>query len=232
MPLRSVSGANGTAMRRSNTASAGACQRASRSRANSHSPSSECQDARRSCGRGYACEEPAPACSTGKDESKRIICVQGAQRPLGPQPWTMDELQRKLAAVRGAMERHGLAAVRLRGTDWFAWATCGGSNTVLLTTDTGIAEVLILRDAALVLTDEIEAGRLRDEELPRGFDVAACRWIDRPGAWDRLARERASGGAIASDRPAAGEVALPADFHHARSSLSPEELARYELLGR
>jgi hypothetical protein len=50
--------------------------------------------------------------------------------------------------------------------DWFAWATAGGSNTVLLAAETGVAEVLVTDEAAWILTDEIEAQRLKDEEVP------------------------------------------------------------------
>lgn len=144
----------------------------------------------------------------------------------------VDELRKKLALVRAALAKSGLSGVRFRGTGWFAWATCGGSNVVLLTTDVGVAEVLVTADDALVLTDEIEAPRLVEEELPPGYQVFACRWIDRPAAWNAAVRERTSGGKVASDRPIAGEVELPDALVEARASLLPEELARYSDLGR
>src|SRR4051812_22265952 len=145
----------------------------------------------------------------------------------------MNEVDRKLVTMRAHMERAGLAALRLRGTDWFAWATCGGSNVVLLTSDTGIAEVLITRDGAYVLTDEIEAERLRVEELPPHFEVLACRWTDRPAAWNAAARERCGAGKVASDRPdGAMEGTLPQALVDARWSLVPEEIDRYRALGR
>jgi Xaa-Pro aminopeptidase len=144
----------------------------------------------------------------------------------------MHELTRKLATVREALRQSGLAGARFRGTDWFAWATCGGSNVVLLTTDVGIAELLVTERDACVLTDEIEAGRLRAEELPSALEVASCRWTERPAAWDAQVRERAGGRVVASDRPGAGEAALPQPLVAARSSLLPEELERYRGLGR
>ena len=144
----------------------------------------------------------------------------------------MTELEGKLEAMRRQMRAAGLGALRLRGTDWFAWATCGGSNTVLLTTDSGIAEVLVTAQDACVLTDEIEAERLRREELPSGLEVLACRWTERPGAWDALVRERASGATVASDRPEAGESVLPPALVAARGSLVADELTRYRALGR
>ncbi|HEY2029227.1 MAG TPA: M24 family metallopeptidase [Myxococcales bacterium] len=102
----------------------------------------------------------------------------------------------------------------------------------MLTTDVGIAELLITARGAFVLTDEIEEGRLRTEELPQGLEIIACRWTEKPAAWDRVVRELSGGGAVASDRPAPGEVSLPQELIAARSSLQPEELARYAALGK
>jgi len=56
-----------------------------------------------------------------------------------------------------------LGLMLLRGTDWFAWAAAGAENTVLLTAETGGRSAGDHPDA-WILTDEIEAQRLRDEE--------------------------------------------------------------------
>ena len=88
------------------------------------------------------------------------------------------ELSAKLAAIRAALSSTSAVAARLRGVDWFAWATCGGSNVVILTTETGVAEVLVTADRAWVLTDEIEAARLAAEEVPPGLEVWAGPWND------------------------------------------------------
>ena len=103
-----------------------------------------------------------------------------------PAPSAKDaELATKLALIRAAMDRAGVAAVRLRQHDWFAWATCGGANAVLLASETGVAEVLITSDEAWILADTIEADRLAEEELLTGFRVHA------PG-WAQLAERRPS----------------------------------------
>jgi Xaa-Pro aminopeptidase len=141
------------------------------------------------------------------------------------------ELEAKLAQVRTVLERQGLSAVRLRGVDWFAWATCGGSNVVLLTTDNGVAEVLITRDGAWVLTDAIEAPRMEQEEVPAGLPVWSGPWAER-GQREAFVDSKRAGGKVASDRPAGNEVPLPAELVQARHSLLPEELERYRALGR
>jgi Xaa-Pro aminopeptidase len=141
------------------------------------------------------------------------------------------ELSAKLATVRASLEQHGLGAVRLRGVDWFAWATCGGSNVVLLTTDTGVAEVLITREGAWVLTDAIEQARLEEEEIPAGLKVWASPWTER-GRKETFVEQQRGGRPVASDRPVGQEVPLPAELFQARYMLLPEEQERYRRLGR
>lgn len=141
------------------------------------------------------------------------------------------EVTTKLAAIRAALAGTGATAARLRGVDWFAWATAGGSNVVILTTETGVAEVLVTADGAWVLTDEIETGRLAAEEIPPGFEVWAGPWNDatqRRAFVDDVVR----GGKVISDRPWSGELALPPELVAAKRRLLPEELERYRALGK
>ncbi|MFL5349675.1 MAG: M24 family metallopeptidase [Hyalangium sp.] len=150
---------------------------------------------------------------------------QEQQQGVGP------ELEVKLTRVRAILEEKKLAAVRLRGVDWFAWATCGGSNVVLLTTDVGVAEVLITHEGAWVLTDAIEAARLEQEEVPPGLPVWSGPWAER-GKREAFVEAKLGGGLVASDRPTGKEVPLPAELVDVRHSLLPEELERYRALGR
>ncbi|WP_224363287.1 UTP--glucose-1-phosphate uridylyltransferase [Hyalangium versicolor] len=155
----------------------------------------------------------------------------GAGVPQKRQEGAVKELELKLARVRAILEKHQLGAVRLRGVDWFAWATCGGSNVVLLTTDVGVAEVLITREGAWVLTDAIEAARLEEEEVPRGLPVWSSPWTARDQRESFIESKR-GGRPVASDRPSGKEVPLPAELVDARHALLPEELERYRALGR
>ena len=141
----------------------------------------------------------------------------------------MTELTTKLRTIREALAARDLGAVRLRGVDWFAWATCGASNVVILTTETGVAEVLVTRERAWVLTDSIEAARLRNEEIPAGLDLWAAPWND-PAARDAFVTEQVSG-PVASDRPTRGERRLPRALVAAKRRLLLEEIRRYRTLG-
>jgi Xaa-Pro aminopeptidase len=141
------------------------------------------------------------------------------------------EAQAKLALLREVLAQAGAGAIRLRGADWFAWVTAGGSNSVLLSADACLAEVLVSQDDACVLTDDIEAERLRAEEIPPGFSFHAEPWTE-PELRERYVLEVASGRPVLSDRPANGEQPLPPTLRQRRMVLGAAEQERYRMLGR
>ena len=141
------------------------------------------------------------------------------------------EVADKLALLRDALAETGATAVRLRGTDWFAWATAGGDASVLLAADCGVAEVLVTREDAVVLTDAVEAERLRLEQVPAGFTFHIAPWAETE-LRETYVLGAARGGAVLSDHPRASEQALPASLRLRRMVLHPAEQARYRVLGR
>lgn len=140
------------------------------------------------------------------------------------------ELESKLTTVRGALEASGLSGIRLRGADWFAGATCGGSNVVDLTSATCAAEVFVARNRAFVLTDAIEATRLHEGEIPPGLEVVAFPWA-RVSEREASVRDEGRGARIASDALHEGEAPLPDELTAARLGLHPAELDRCRALG-
>jgi len=143
-----------------------------------------------------------------------------------------EEVSSKLQLIRNALSETEARALRLRGTDWFAWATAGGSHTVLLTAEAGVAEVLVTPEEAWILTDEIEAQRLKDEELPENYQVHASPWADAAVRED-FVREATGGGTVLSDRPIPHvEKRLPASFSLHKQVLMSSELERYRKVGR
>ncbi|MBQ5948315.1 Xaa-Pro peptidase family protein [Massilia sp. ST3] len=141
------------------------------------------------------------------------------------------EVSDKLAVLRAALQQAGAGAIRLRGMDWFAWVTGGGSSAVLHAAETGVAEVLVTQDEACVLTDEIEAERLRNEEVPPGFTFHIEPWAE-PELRARFVANAAGGRAVLSDRPANGDQPLPLGLRQHRMVLGPAEQDRYRTLGR
>ncbi len=148
------------------------------------------------------------------------------------------EVAYKLELIRKALSETGASAVQLHGTDWFAWATAGGSNTVLLAAETGVASVLVTAQEAWILTDEIEAQRLQDEELQGINDSGACLyklhinpWADS-AARESFVREATAGGKIISDRPTGYQSPLPLSLLNQKRVMMPTELERYRRVGR
>lgn len=142
-----------------------------------------------------------------------------------------DEITTKLVYVREWLSLTAARAVRLRGTDWFAWMTAGGSNTVLLTTETGVAEIVVTHSDAFMLTDDIEASRFQDEELPAAFQLRVRRWA-LPEDHQRFVATLIEGGTVISDRPQPGEQPLPPQAMLRKLVLCDAEHDRYRNLGR
>lgn len=145
-------------------------------------------------------------------------------------PKRQAEVQEKLAWLRGQLPLYAAAAIRFRGSDWFAWITAGGSNVVLLAAETGVAEVLITADVAVILTDAIEVERLQEEQVPEGFTWHIAPWTELAER-ELFVKEVTGGGKVLSDRPAVGEEVLPDAFQRHRLSLSDSEQARYRKVG-
>ncbi|MDX2230920.1 MAG: M24 family metallopeptidase [Leptolyngbyaceae cyanobacterium bins.349] len=142
------------------------------------------------------------------------------------------EITTKLQLMRQALAETGSAGVRLRGTDWFAWATAGGANTVLLAAETGVAEVLVTTEAAWILTDEIEAQRLQDEEIstdaPYHFHIMPWAQADKRATFVQAAT---GNGKVISDRPTATEAPLPPALIRHQRILNANEIDRYRQVG-
>lgn len=140
------------------------------------------------------------------------------------------EIQYKLGLMRAELRYQNAGALRLKGNDWLFWATAGADNTVLLASETGVAEILVTAQDAWILTDEIEAERLSAEQFAPGYQLQIRAWTDddQPAAF---IAEACPGGTILCDRPANGEGRLSATFHWQRLQLSSGEISRYQEVG-
>jgi len=106
----------------------------------------------------------------------------------------------------------------------FAWLA-GGDNRVSVAAEVGVAAAGYDGDALRVVTDTIEADRLREEELPDGTEVETHPWHG-----SRLAEAVAE----ASPEPAAADFDVPGfesiDGSALRQPLSAEGIERYRSL--
>jgi len=139
----------------------------------------------------------------------------------------MKEVERKLKRIREKMSAERVSALRLRGVDWFAWATGGGDSTVAFNEEAGVAEVLITESQAWILTNRIEAERIRAGEAG-GLEVVEFPW-ESQGPREAFVRGKAK--AVHSDYPRGEEQGLSETWRELRLQLEPEEVARYRSLG-
>ncbi|QIB75201.1 M24 family metallopeptidase [Halogeometricum borinquense] len=125
------------------------------------------------------------------------------------------------------LDREGLDAVWFARPNSFSWLT-GGSNVVSRDADVGVAAAGYDRDDGwVVITDNIEAQRLADEELPDEFTVEETAWYESSLA-DAVA-DRTTGSAAADfDVPGLASVNASA----LRQPLSETDIERYRELGR
>ena len=149
--------------------------------------------------------------------------------------WPLElEVGHKLAQMRGWLEQERAGAVRLRGVDWFAWATAGASNSHCHTTECGCAEVLVTRDAAYILTDEAEAMRMREEEVRGPWTWQVSPWM-QPQLYElreHFVQHAAGGAPVLSDRPGLHERSLPVALREERLVLLESEQQRYRQVGQ
>jgi Xaa-Pro dipeptidase len=128
--------------------------------------------------------------------------------------------------LRSIMGRRGLRAVLLRRPANFAWFTGGADNRVDHADPLGVAGILLTEEAEYVLTDNIEAPRMRGEQTP-DMDIAEHPWHTGPGA---LLKELA-GGPVGTDHPSELGPDVSDDISPLRHVLDDEAIERYRRLG-
>lgn len=75
------------------------------------------------------------------------------------------DVQRRIDLIRELLARRGANAAILRARRNFAWLTVGGQGHVVLSSESGVAPIVIDARTARVLAPVNEADRLADEEL-------------------------------------------------------------------
>jgi antitoxin VapB len=137
----------------------------------------------------------------------------------------MTELDTKLQKIKELLRRHSLEGLSLRRADSFAWATCGVSSSINLTDTYGIASLFFTPTGRYVITDNIEAARLQQEEhLPdQGWEFCIAPWYEMNGSVGRLS----SGLKIGADTFIPGTVNLSVELSRLRAAFTPQECDRF-----
>jgi Xaa-Pro aminopeptidase len=132
---------------------------------------------------------------------------------------------RRQARLDEYLDAHDLAALWVARPNGFAWLV-GGDNVVDRTGGVGVAAAGYDGERVVVLTDSIEAPRLRDEEVPDGVPIESFEWYDSSLAEAVVERTPTP---FAADFEVPG--AYPLDGAALRQPLSAADAEAYRDLG-
>jgi Xaa-Pro aminopeptidase len=130
-------------------------------------------------------------------------------------------------SLRELMDGHGAEALLLSRPANFAWYTGGADNRVDHGDPVGVASVLLTMDGAYILTNNIEAPRMREEQTPE-MEVVEHPWHEEPVA---LLREL-TGGGVGTDFPSMSGPDLSAEISPLRYVLDGDAIEHYRGLGK
>ena len=144
-----------------------------------------------------------------------------------------EEIAAKKKKIKAYLESKKVDCILLNKQCNFSWITAGGSDYVAVASEGGVGSVFFDGNRGIILCNNIEAPRLKDEEvLENSFEIVSYPWQEEKRK-DEILKELISGKITGSDTPA-GEGLLPLDksFDELRFSLCESEVSRYRDLGR
>jgi Xaa-Pro dipeptidase len=133
----------------------------------------------------------------------------------------------RVGLLRAVLDETGLDAVVLRRPENFAWYTGGADNRVDHASPAGVADIVVTRTGEHVVTNNIEATRMREEQVP-GWEILEYEWYSGPGD---LVHQLAGGGAIGSDAADPSEVDVAGLVAPLRYRLDDDAIDRYRMVG-
>src|SRR5918993_5793446 len=130
-------------------------------------------------------------------------------------------------SLRELMDKHGVGALLLSTPANFAWYTGGADNRVDHGDPVGVASVLVTMDDAYILTNNIEAPRMREEQTQE-MEVVEQPWHEESTAllWDLT-----GGGGVGTDFPSTTGPDLSAEISPLRYVLDEDAIEDYRRLG-
>jgi len=144
----------------------------------------------------------------------------------------LQEVQFKRERVHHFLKEHGLDAIVLENQNSFAWYTAGGDNHVGTATERGAALLLIARDGDYLITTNIEAPRIMEEEVAGlGLELVEIPWQQGDGLL-KAVKQVVGKGEVASDTGFGGTRKMAGEIAELRFSLTDGEVERYRKLGK
>ncbi len=142
----------------------------------------------------------------------------------------MNEFETKQARIQSLLAERSLDALLLQRASSFAWATCGASSYINTASTFGEASLLITPTRRYLITNNIEATRLQQEER-----LAERGWEFRTADWYRVnpaIADLTQGLKLGADGPFPGATDLAPALARLRANLTSEEGDRFRSLGR
>jgi antitoxin VapB len=142
----------------------------------------------------------------------------------------MTEFSNKQSRIRELLDVQGLDGLVLQRAGSFAWATCGAADYVNTASSYGAATLLVTRKGHHLITNNIEAPRLENEEKLKyqGWTFHVTPWHSEQSPLTDLTK----GMKLGADSPYSGAKDLDNEVAHLRANLTPEEGVRFRVLGR
>ncbi len=129
----------------------------------------------------------------------------------------------KLALLRTAMREAGIPALHLVRPENLAWLT-GARTYIAISSERGVAEGIVTQDQCAIISNAIEAGRLREEE---GLtEIKEYVW------WDGAERQKLIDTALNGAQPLSDIPGLPAPLEQVRLTFNATEVAELTDLGK
>lgn len=141
-----------------------------------------------------------------------------------------NEFNTKKDQLHALLEQKKLDALVLTKVSSFAWATCGAPSYIGIADADGAATLVITPTRKYLLTNNIEAPRLEQEEqlAAQGWEFQVSNWFERSEVLARLTGGLKAG----ADKPLPGFVDLSTEITRFRNNLTPAEGERFRDLGR
>jgi antitoxin VapB len=140
-----------------------------------------------------------------------------------------NEFETKQERIQVLLEKHRLDGLLLRRVNNFAWATCGASSYINRADLFSNSSLLITPTSRHLLTDNIEASRLMDEEglAQQGWEFQVSPWYDGKNKISELTK----GMKLGADFSFPNALDLSHAIAQLRFNLTHEEGKRFKTLG-
>lgn len=139
-------------------------------------------------------------------------------------------LKQKHDQLNDLMDRKSLKGILIERRDNFSWVT-GGANYVNIATDLGSSKLLITKERIYLISDNIEAPRLKDEEIKgSNIEVKKKKWY-RFGGGMELVESLIGGGQLGSDVKSSNAIDVREELRDLRVVLTDGELTNYRKIG-